>query len=402
MLPRSVSLFWSLTLLLSVFFFTKSYLDQSTAVIATALLAFEPNILAFGHLATTEIPATLSYFFTIAMILKYLQSPSKPKLTLFWISIGILASTKTILLLSVLLFIVLLFSTKPKRILSLFSLPGITLAAFIIWAIHGFALKPPIDSFPPLPLGEFIRTSLRAINYTVNSKFDQTRSLVYFGNVSGVGWFSYPLVSILLKTSPQLLLLFLYSLLKPQVKLKPLYFASLTVLITVTLGRYSTGVRHLLSAYPFIAIAAASDFRNKDLKHKLILKIIIFSMILFTTLGTKDPLAYFNPFIGSQIGGNIISASNLDWGQSLDRLANESKLLKIDYIAETSPQHPQTFGLSAQPLPRAHLINKNFVKDKTLAISRTSWYTDGFYQNKTLNSQKPLFAANNTFYIFKF
>ncbi len=275
--PRVATIFLTLLLLIAVFTWTKKTYDEKTALVAVFLLAFEANILAHGHLVTTDLAATLIYFLVIT---SYLSN----NFWRFWIFLGMAAGVKITLLPMILIFC--LIYRKP-----VLKIKYVAVFLIILW----------LGNF-----GQFPETFKHAASFVFNPKFDETRRLFYFGQISGHGWFSYPLVSFLIKTSPPLLIFLIFA-----PKRNYLFLAAICVFFIVTLGRYSTGVRHLLPMYPFLAIMAGRVKLNF-----LVAMLLIFH--LATAIYVDNPISYFN--IGDKIGSQIIADSNFDWGQNQSRV----------------------------------------------------------------------------------
>lgn len=380
--------------LLILFFYCRKKSSSKTALIATTLLAFEPNYLAHSHLATTEIYSLLTYFLVVVSLQAQINHPSSSNRLLFWLSLALLTSTKTVLIPAVIIFYLLTNKINLTKLKSLFSPQPILLFVFTIWAIYGFNISSPHHPIPPIPLGSFIKTTASMFNFVFNPKYHQTRQLIFFSQTRGVGWYLYPLVSFLLKTSPLLLTFGLYSFIKNKSSFA--LKAVLSIFILVSLGRYSTGVRHLLPAYPFMALSIANLIHSKS---KLTILILVFSFII--AFSTLDPIAYFNPIIGTKTSSLIISDSNLDWGQNLLRL-KQSYPHPIDYLVSTSPQDPIVFNLYTNPLPPQDQLTLTSLKGKTVAISHTRFYTTGLYQHPLFAQKEYTHAANHTFLIFKF
>lgn len=276
--PRAATILLTLILLTCVYLWTKKTYDTKTALVATFLLGLEPNILAHGHLVTTDLASTLIYFLVIT---SYLSS----NILRFWIFLGLAAATKITLLPMIAVFVLVIHKSN------FFKIKYLVICGLILWLAN---------------FGQFFETLKHALSFVFDPKFDATRKLFYFGMVSGHGWFSYPLVSFLIKTSVPLLILLIFAPKKNQ-----LFLAAICVMIVVTIGRYSTGVRHLLPMYPFLAIIAARTKIN-------FLVVVLLLLHLATAVYVDNPIAFFN--IGDKIGPQIIADSNFDWGQNKFRM----------------------------------------------------------------------------------
>jgi hypothetical protein len=131
-------------------------------------------------------------------------------------------------------------------------------------------------------------------------------------------------------------------------------------------------------------------------KKSWFLVIIVLSISFVTLYNTTDTVAYFTPFVGSKIGGDITGDSNIDWGQSLPVL--RSAKLKIDYISSSTPVDIKMYGINAQTLLPS--TPKKLLKNKNILISRSSYFKQRFYQDFFFSESKAKFVANNTYLLF--
>jgi hypothetical protein len=96
------------------------------------------------------------------------------------------------------------------------------------------------------------------------------------------------------------------------------------VLTIAVLSNINLGVRHILPAYPALALLGAVGVQwlwNRSLATRL-LPVALGSWLLWSTWRAHpDYLAWFNRFAGDE-PGRVLVASDLDWGQDLNRLAD--------------------------------------------------------------------------------
>jgi hypothetical protein len=407
-LPRLTTIFLSQILIILVvsyaYVLTKS---AFLSLIAGSLLAFEPTFLAHAHLATTDLLATLTFFLAI-ISWQYRSKFSRGGIA-FTVSLALLAATKITLLPALLLYLILerLIIRKPLTIKSKSVLLTGVWCLIIIWGIHGFRFHPIINRTPPVPLGGYISTTLHAISAATHPKFESTRKLIYLEEVRGYGWYSYPFIAFLLKSSPSLLILcgigtWLWSRSSIQKKLMQLAQPAFSVFIIITLGRYSTGIRHLLPIYPFLILFGIVSLTSLPIKTRNALLLLLLPIHIISAMITKDHIAYFTPFVGAAKGGTIISDSNLDWGQSLAQIPYDLKahgVLGPVYCSFMSPANPSLYGLHCLPIPPAAEITPQWALEKTLLISRTKYYQDGYHQS-FLHDINPRMIANKTILMF--
>ncbi|MDE2025413.1 MAG: hypothetical protein KGJ07_02890, partial [Patescibacteria group bacterium] len=226
------------------------------------------------------------------------------------------------------------------------------------------------------------------------------------GKVYQKGVYIYPLVVFLLKTTPQLLILFTLFLIKKYYKYQLVLQVSLiTILaffIIVVIGNYNIGQRHLLPVFPLIALVSSVTFytlikgtKNFFLKYGVIVTLGVLCM--FSAI-TPDSIAYITPVVGPVIGGNIIGESNFDWGQSLPILAQE--VSNIDYLASSSIADPRWYGIHAKPIPT--YINNQEISGKRIAISRTVYIKAYFNKLQIFAEKKATYVADGTFLLFQY
>jgi hypothetical protein len=95
------------------------------------------------------------------------------------------------------------------------------------------------------------------------------------------------------------------------------------------------GVRHILVMYPMLAIVAGFGATSLLQTKKRAVMGAAIALLLWQTLSSAmvhpDYLAYFNEFVWSE-PERILSDSDLDWGQDLQRLSNKLKELGVKEV----------------------------------------------------------------------
>ncbi|HEY7114095.1 MAG TPA: hypothetical protein VIA45_14280, partial [Thermoanaerobaculia bacterium] len=94
---------------------------------------------------------------------------------------------------------------------------------------------------------------------------------------------------------------------------------------------YNIGIRHLLPAFPFLALAAAAALARlrsaggrKAAAGAALMVVLPLAAAAETARIHPHELSYFNPLAGGPVGGRkILTDSNVDWGLDLRRLAAE-------------------------------------------------------------------------------
>lgn len=387
------------------YFWTKKIFSQTIALIALFFLVCEPTVLAYTHLAATEAVTMLSCFFVFSTGIDAYRKPSIYRLCIFLFSLFLLYCTKTVFLLAFLpLFLII--TLKYKQIFSrAFILPLLltlcVCVCFLLLITGGHAYPLGGITFPG---GGIIKTTLLAASFVFNPKYTPTRSFIFFGSVYHKGFYIYPFIAFLLKTSPQVILLFGWFLLNRFYKKSSiLLFALITIIsffAVVVIGNYNIGQRHILSVFPFIAILIAyATYTLFQATKNVFLRYSMFFIIgiacVFSAV-TQDTIAYITPAIGSVVGGNIIGDSNFDWGQSIPLLAREYP--NIDYVATSSVASPVWYGIYAKPL--FSKTNNKELLGKQIAISRSAYIKEKYSKSPFFAEKNATYIVNGTFLLF--
>ena len=99
------------------------------------------------------------------------------------------------------------------------------------------------------------------------------------------------------------------------------------VLFLASVGSsYNIGIRHLLPVYPLLAMAGGGLLARLSPRRMFAGALALLALVSGVELARIHPheLSYFNPFVGGPEGGaRILSDSNIDWGLELNRLGGE-------------------------------------------------------------------------------
>ncbi len=339
------------------------------ALVALALHALSPNLLAHSALATTDLPVAAFYVFTLYRWHRYSQTPTLPNALLTGLMLGCALAAKfnALLLLPTLGLLGLIELARHRQ----HALRTVLHSAFIIlpsafaalWANYGFALTP-------YPLAQYVReltdlTSLASGGHTA----------YLLGQLSLNGWWYYHLVVLAVKTPLPLLVLlivavarlihFTFRIPRSAFIVSVLLPAALYLLATITIFSLNVGYRYLLPALPLLHVLAASavshwklevgswDFRSLFIASHLP-QVVVPGLFIFHSVSTlaiaPHFLAYFNELVGPQNGYRILVDSNLDWGQDLPALARylNGRPVHLSYFGQADPRY---YGINYAPLP---------------------------------------------------
>ncbi len=344
------------------------------ALVALALYALSPNVLAHAGLATTDLGVAAFYVATLYAWARFLRSWSVRWLAVGGLLFGLAQAAKfSALLLGPTLLVMTLWTAWRKRaqieegegplariaawplgwlwagLASLIAMGLVGLLA--LWASYLFAPRP-------YPLANYVSEFLHFM--TLASEGHRAYLL---GSFSQSGWWYYhPLILLTKMPLPALALLLIASALALGRSMRPvemgLIFPALVYLGASMLGSLNVGIRYLLPMLPllylFAARTAAGPLRSGWLRVG-VLAILLGSQAALHVWIYPDYLAFYNLAVGGPRNGYRIAVdSNLDWGQDLPGLA--AYLAKHDdqlqvYLSYFGWADPAYYGIDAVRLP---------------------------------------------------
>ena len=367
----------TLVLAASVYRWAADRFGSGAGLLALTLFALDPNILAHGSLATTDLGATAFIFWAFWAFARYLERPRWREWWLAGLMLGLAQGAKlTAALLIPLLGIWGLVVTvrraghSPARALgrwSLFYGGMLLVAALTLWALYRFEVRP-VTGFAagiPLPAASHIERWLR-----LQENLAYGREAFLLGQNRMHGWWLYFPIAFTLKTPlPTLLLLFL-GLVRRLEQRKTgesswdlLLFPAVYGLFSLT-STLNIGYRHLLPVLPFLFVLAGRSGAEADSQAKAcatsqakaratsqakacatlqakacatsqakaratyrhVSRFTYYLLLSWLALGTlrvsPHYLAFFNELAGGPDNGwRYLADSNTDWGQTLKDLA---------------------------------------------------------------------------------
>jgi 4-amino-4-deoxy-L-arabinose transferase-like glycosyltransferase len=365
-------------------------------LVALALAAFHPSLLAHGHLLTTDLPGAVTMVASSWAFWRWSRSPRWPWAIGVALATGVAVATRLTGWLLVPGFLVLAAIAwrraapeSRRRVLEAtgaLALAGLIVVPAVIWAAYGFRYQPWPGESVAKPPGEWLGRTGKAIAalqswrvlpeaYLEGVRFvaehNATGHQTYlFGRLSVEGWPHYYLVAFLVKNTPGFLLAvagaaalgwrrktaggaaaapFAHWLLPAA-----LMFAA------ASLGRIQIGERYILPVYPYLILVVAVVFapllqgpRGRWAVGGL-LALHVGPAVLVAPRGY---LTYFNFIAGGPTGAHrFLADSNLDWGQDLPRLAAWMRSHGVDRIqlAYHGTDDPDRFGIAHEDLPGLH------------------------------------------------
>jgi 4-amino-4-deoxy-L-arabinose transferase-like glycosyltransferase len=364
-------------LLLLVFFAARSRYGPVPALFATALLAFDPNLLAHAGVVHTDLGAALAFLGTVLAWDAALRRPRPWRLVLAAACLGLALTTKfsAVYLVPILVLQTLLAARREEA-------PGRSLAAGLgrLLAVGVLSLLVVLAVYAPVTermdradqkaiLREKVgaRGGAPALAERLAAFADVSRPLAHYfgglaavvrqnavgggitylnGRVSTEGFPEYFFVAFAVKSTLAFLAVTLAILASPLLRRLGvadkagffdewrLFGVPVLVLFLASIGTtYNIGIRHLLPVYPFLALFAAALFARAWEKRRSSAGAriasaawLVLPLVSAVELARIHPheLSYFNALAGGPAGGaRILTDSNIDWGLDLRRLRAE-------------------------------------------------------------------------------
>ena len=333
--PRLMVALLTVLLLASVFRWAATHFGPTGGAVALMLAAFDPNLLAHGALATTDLGATLFIFWALWAFERYLAEPTRGHWWRAALLLGLaqLAKLTALLLLPVVL-LLMLAAVPRRRWWSAFLrryLPMVGVAALVVWGGYGFEVRP-VAGLPfrfALPAAGHIERIVR-----LRENLAYGREAFLLGANGMHGWTLYFPLAFLLKTpTATLALLFLTLVLLRRYRrgwrvelalwLFPLLYGLSALRSTIDIG-----YRHLLPLLPLLDVAMgrlALWMREARPRRWLVAAALGWLALEGGWLHPHE-LAYFNLIAGGPgEGWRFLADSNTDWGQALKVLAAQQR-----------------------------------------------------------------------------
>ena len=351
-------------------------------LLALALAAFDPNLLAHMRLATTDFGLAAFAFLAGFLLWRFWKRPSWPRAMYAGIGFGLLQNSKFTAGLFVPLFGIVililgwqwiksrpmkesLLSWRSPLVMIVIAYP---LAAFLtLWGSYGFQIGVMPANLPTmpqlsgmtLPLSHHLEQLL-----DIGGRLQKSTPSFLAGEYSDSGWWYYFPLAFLLKTPLHTLLLLLLMSsglvwLTFKQRLAGQEGAVLALLVP-SLGYFAIalstdinlGYRHLLPMLPFLIVFIAvvlswllSNVNNYK-KWGQVLSIGLLTWGVASAIWLyPNYLAFFNVFAGGPDGGwRYLVDSNLDWGQDLGNLKewmdeNSVDEVWLSYFGEGRPSY---------------------------------------------------------------
>jgi hypothetical protein len=389
----------------------RSIFGAAAAMVTLFLCAFDPNLLAHGHISGTDLGVTLFLFSAVWTWTLTLKRPSLRHVFATGLLTGAALATKysAVWLLPILVVIGSIYpgiSTKQSSsrkvnvilqwvLTRLKLLITLGLAAFVvIWATFKFSVGPAVPGGPPVPAPAYW-TSLDV----VRNRVELSTPAFMLGQVSATGFpLYYPFVFLIKTPLPTLLLLtigLVTLIVRHRRQEIVAWFPPALFMSAAMLGGLDLGYRLMLPVLPFALMIAGQGARvlwtscesrgHADTpanRFRLVRRgaCVVLSVWLAIDVLTNSPnhLAYFNQLVTDRSRDyEVLVDSNLDWGQDLIALrewTNDNQIDRLN-LAYYGSARPSAYAMPVNLLPSFSLNDYGPEIDGFTAYAlRPGWY----------------------------
>lgn len=455
--PRMVNIGLGVLLGILVWSAARDLLSPGAANFALALFAFSPQFIAHFTVATVDGIGVLTVFAVAFQLARWQRNPSCNQTLLLGVTLGLALVAKFYAPPFVVLAVMAVLLTRIRKkeagtASSSFTfspsawswkpaLAAIAVAALVLWSgyffhlgnaeFHGGRLTITypqsrttinaagigLDLAVPLPAPEFFAgfQELRMHNQLGHPSFFLGR--VYRGVVPPPRWY-FPVAIILKWPTITLGLAFagaILFLVSPRLRLAPgaameagIYagFAALALLLALW-SRLGIGDRHVLALYPFLLIFAAACWQWASGLSREKRRTALAVLVLLAGLNAADVLryapgylSYFNVFVPAAQSRELLTDSNLDWGQGLLSLSEYQHRHPNDplHLAYFGSVDPRVYGIQAMPLHAGERVTGTVVVSATMLSGQYLGDPSGYHW---LLQFKPVAILDHCLFVFE-
>jgi hypothetical protein len=392
---RAMNVLLGLALALFLWDAARRMFSPRAAVLAVTMFVFSPSLIAHFSVATTDGAATLLVFVAAVSVGRWRASQTWRQTAGLGFLLGLLLLSKFSTPVMFILAIGWILVSRPEGIAYKpwqwnwgRAAAVVLLAFFVVWAGYAFhvsrltlrnhQLTATFPNRPPLvyenvksrlnfsvrvPAGEYLEGFRNVVRH---NRYGQ---ISYFlGSISRHGFKAYYPVAMLLKWPLVVLLLcgvatVLMGRGIVRVPRGCWLIASfpLVYLVFAIFSHFDIGDRHVLPVYPFLLLLACCPW--EAVKEKRAFAAMILLAVLLQAADTlryaPDYLSYFNIFVPPSRSYQLLSDSNLDWGQGLLALrdfegSHPDQPFSLAYFGSVDPR---VYGIRALPLAEGQRSN---------------------------------------------
>jgi dolichyl-phosphate-mannose-protein mannosyltransferase len=385
---RPMNTLLGIALGLTLWFAARALFSDGVANVALALFAFTPSIIAHFSVVTTDGIGALFVFLAAWQLVRWRRNQSRTQTVIMGLVMGGMLLAKLYTPPEVLLALVLMLVLRQgggwnagRSLNWKPTLAALGIAVLTFWAGYLFHVSDltagkgeVVASFPNRPIRTWATKSQVQLNMLVPAgEYVEGLREVAFSNRRGrPTWFmgsiyphggprSYYPVAIWLKWPTVLLAMFVASLVlgvrrtcRRPGDLLVLSLFGLVFLVFALQSRFAIGERHILPLYPFALLIAGGIWEHAR-KHRAVMPMVVLALCVNAADALRyapDYLAYFNIFVRPQNSWQLLTDSNLDWGQGLIALRQyeQQHPSEVAHLAYFGSVDPKLYGIRALPL----------------------------------------------------
>lgn len=368
---------------LVVFGFARDLAGPAGALVALALYAFSPNVIAHGSLATLDV-ATAGFLLTSTWLVWRARWRPRVYLPLAGAALGAAVATKMSALAAVPVLLLLAGASfwharplprpAPRALASAVAAAAVGLLVIaVVWASY-LAVDPrlqPAAPAPAVPVVEGLRGTVTdwlpfpaSFRDGMRIQFGDEDAVwggYLFGETySGSRWYYLP-AALLVKTPLGALALWLAGtvamLAVPRLRPGAAYLlpAALVLLVAAMTGSRDLGIRYVIFIPMFLAVAAAAVAAVRWPRRVRYARMGVLALVLLVAVSSARTFPFYLPYANEAFGGpdrtyQHLHDSNVDWGQDLRRLADRLRQRYPDepvWLAYKGAGVPEYYGIRA-------------------------------------------------------
>ena len=348
-----------ITILLAtlVFLAAQEMFVTGAGLIALSLIAFDPTLLAHSALMTTDAGGACFMFASIYAFYRYARSPSKTRLVLVGLVVGLALASKhsSVLLFPMLLLLSLVEvvwspSLRKRSLQFAAALVAIALLSVgVLWASYGFRYAARIDGLRlnPTVAAQFARVPSHAEgvalataaklhllpeSYLYGFAHVLVQSKAFTSFLLGTiyphpVWFYFP-VAMVIKSTLTFLILFaitVWAIAAGRLRApREILYMALPAAIYMAFamaGGMNIGVRHVLPIYIFLSVLiAGAAWKLVQRDRRWLYAVVV--LLLFQAVSVVHAFPAYVSYANEAAGGpsavhDLLSDSSSDWGQQM-------------------------------------------------------------------------------------
>jgi hypothetical protein len=377
---RYLNLLFTLGLLAYIFLLGQSLFGPLTGLFCLIMAAVDPNILAHGHLVTTDMAATFFCVATLFHLLQWFEKRQTVQFLLFTLCIAFaqVAKVNNLLLYPISIVVLLLAAIQQRKFDFRRSVPLLILFLFIQVIVINLAFQfeqigflMHQTRFSSTMMNDFVHHFSLPLSSPLPLPYIDTFDQIYFemekrdglplnylmGELSKKGFWNYFFVCMGIKTPLASLAIMLGSLVLIILHLKHfkkqilfLIFPAAIIFLFISSATVQNGYRYALPVLA-LGIIAGGAFTSLLLKSRYGRAFVFFALaaVLLETFSFKGGfLPFTNVLVGNKKNAwQWVADSNLNWEQNHVRLT--------DYLKS----HPELVYQPAGPVKGSVLVHVN-------------------------------------------